>query len=72
MNQAWIFQQDNGQKQISKIKTKWVIEHKTKLLPWSSQIPDLNPIENEWGELKSKCPDAFGWHTGGFVRLYCL
>ncbi len=23
-----------------------------KLLPWLSQSSDLNPIENEWGELK--------------------
>jgi len=25
-----------------------------KLLPWSSQFPDLNPKENEWSELKRR------------------
>ncbi len=39
------------QTQTSKTTQKWVTEHKTKLLLQSS---DLNPVENEWGELKRR------------------
>uniref|UniRef100_A0A672KQR5 Protein arginine methyltransferase 9 n=1 Tax=Sinocyclocheilus grahami TaxID=75366 RepID=A0A672KQR5_SINGR len=41
-------------KQTSKSKQKWVTENKTKLLPWPTQFPELNPIENECGELKRR------------------
>ncbi len=27
-----------------------------KHLPWLSQFLDLNPVENEWGELKTAAP----------------
>ncbi len=41
-------------KQPSKSKQKSVTENKTKLLPLPSQSSDLNPVENEWGELKRR------------------
>ncbi len=37
------------QTQTSKTTQKWVTDQKTKLLLQSS---DLNPVENEWSELK--------------------
>ncbi len=40
------------QKQTLKTTQKWVTGHKTKLLLWPFQFPDLYPVENEWGELK--------------------
>ncbi len=54
MGRGWIFHQDNNPKQTSKSTQKWVTGHKMKLLPWLSQFPDLNPTENEWGELKRR------------------
>ncbi len=42
------------QKQTSKTSQKWVTEHKTKLLLWPFQSPDVNPVENDCGELKRR------------------
>ncbi len=42
------------QTQTSKTTQKWVSEHKTKILLCPFQSSDLNPIENEWGELKRR------------------
>ncbi len=54
MGRGWIFHQDNNPKQTSKSTQICVTEHKRKLLPWPSKYSDLNPIENEWGELKRR------------------
>ncbi len=40
--------------QTSKTTQKWVTEHKTKLLLCPLQSSDLNPVEDEWGELKRR------------------
>ncbi len=54
MGRVSIFHQDNNPKQTSKSTQKCVTEHKMKLLPWLSLSSDLNPTENEWGELKRR------------------
>jgi len=55
MGCGWIFNQENDKKKkkTSKSTQKCVPENKMKPLPWPSQLP-LNPIENEWGELKRR------------------
>ncbi len=42
------------QTQTSKTTQKWVTEHKSKLLLWPFLTSDLNPVEDEWGELKRR------------------
>jgi transposase len=42
---------DNNPKHTYKVVAKWL---KDKVLEWSPQSSDLNPIENVWAELKRR------------------
>lgn len=53
----FIFQQHNDPKHTSKLAMDFFKDKNVELLPWPAQSPDMDPIENQWGIVKSEVND---------------
>ncbi len=67
-----IFQQDLAPAHTAKSTKSWLNDHGVGVLDWPANSPDLNPIENLWGNVKRKMrnkrPKKCRWVEGHCQR----
>ena len=51
---GWLFQEDNDPKHTLKLAKEWKLKENITNLEWPANSPDLSPIENIWGIMKTK------------------
>lgn len=49
---SFTFMHDNDPKPTSKLEKEWFSKEIIPVLDWLAKIPDLNPIENLWNDVK--------------------
>ncbi len=54
----FILQQDLAPANTAKSTWSWFNDHGVTVLDWPANLPDLNPIENQWGIVKRKMRDT--------------
>ena len=54
---------------MSRTAHKWRADNQITLLPWPSQSPDLNPIENIWTVLKANVGNHKPTSTKELMRI---
>lgn len=50
----WIIMHDSDPKCTSKNVKQWLTENRIEVLEWPALSPDLNLIENLWGDIKDE------------------
>ncbi|KAK3535384.1 hypothetical protein QTP70_011608 [Hemibagrus guttatus] len=64
----FIFQQDNDPEYTAKITKEWLRDNSVNVVEWTSQSPDLNPIEHLWRDLKMAVHQRYPFNLMEFVR----